>query len=980
MLFSKHVYLRTSQKKKILVSSKDQKIEDLQRELALIRVDFSTRLQRLEQKISALTDGNNIGVRAEFEQSVPKPTETSSHLQHSQHSQPFKATESQNHLAASDGPANNAKTDSVDIPSFMVSVIKETSTLVLGLLSPITKFASPLLNIYQHYQAKGQGPIFVFMLIGIALLLGGFGYLTQLLVGELGAGSKSLLLFVVAVGITLGGAYLTKRDKYSEISSAIISLGLLLNFVTVYVAGSFYQLLPDWIVLLSYFAIACSGFILANKFDAKIVSALAVIGGGAIPLISQLDQLGTAYYLIGLGFMVSASLYQAFSKNWKWLGFISIFVAYSCIEFLLLTTTTTIFVGFFSQGFYCVFLLYICSLLNKQSTYLKDLIVLIVIAVFANIGILYQADFTSVWILPTLATVNAVLSILLLFKARTQKNYTISLYTMLASAWALVAIVSSLAPNYWGFAIGLEGLFILYFALKENYFSVRIEAYGLLAFAILHAVFAVLPYYPDPALLSLQGILVVTSIGALIFCSRKLFSRFPCDVGWEVKLNSLLRPAESIWLSVFVLSLLWVQLGVWSALAILPLQTMLLFKSYRGVCNTTEVMAYVAGSAIFAICLLGINEVQSLSFRELPNYAKVALLLAFFECWLFAEYYRRIGHTGGLATLAEYLRLGFYLIIPLAFLPSVLKHYLEFSALAVWCSAIIAYVLGRIVKHPFIRTESLIIFASAALYNLDFYIDFYHNQFLLTCLSSLLGLGLLSYFLYSADKRHVTLLDKKVASLGLYFIAGCIAIYMEKWTNVYIAGALTSGYIFVLALCTHYHPNLLRNRKTLGYLCYLSLLVSWLGISATGSDHIISGSLWVLLSLVVSLTFLIKAKTLNRLELKLFNDSQTGFTLQHSLFAISGAFLLNAWELTLLISPWLILQGSYLFFTYKHSKFVAKLALGFILVGLLKLGFVDAESALLWQKVALMIGIGLFMLGAAFIYQKRLSQSTDDDP
>jgi hypothetical protein len=119
-----------------------------------------------------------------------------------------------------------------------------------------------------------------------------------------------------------------------------------------------------------------------------------------------------------------------------------------------------------------------------------------------------------------------------------------------------------------------------------------------------------------------------------------------------------------------------------------------------------------------------------------------------------------------------------------------------------------------------------------------------------------------------------------------------------------------------------------------------------------------------------------KAKALNRLNLKLFTDSQTGYTLQHILLAISAAFLLNKWELALLFSPWLILQGSYLFFTHKHSKFVAKLALGFIFIGLLKLSLIDAANALLWQKVALMIGIGIFMLGAAFIYQKRLSQVT----
>ncbi|MFT4810778.1 MAG: hypothetical protein ACI9LX_004146 [Paraglaciecola sp.] len=101
------------------------------------------------------------------------------------------------------------------------------------------------------------------------------------------------------------------------------------------------------------------------------------------------------------------------------------------------------------------------------------------------------------------------------------------------------------------------------------------------------------------------------------------------------------------------------------------------------------------------------------------------------------------------------------------------------------------------------------------------------------------------------------------------------------------------------------------------------------------------------------------------IKLSGITDSQTGYTVQHLLLAISAAFLLNEWELALLISPWLILQGSYLFFIHKHSKFMAKLALAFIFFGLLKLGFIDTTNILLWQKVALMIGIGIgiFMLG-----------------
>ncbi|WP_233267264.1 hypothetical protein [Paraglaciecola sp. L3A3] len=546
---------------------------------------------------------------------------------------------------------------------------------------------------------------------------------------------------------------------------------------------------------------------------------------------------------------------------------------------------------------------------------------------------------------------------------------------MYASTWLLVAIISCLVPDYWGFAIALEGLFILYLALKENYYSVRIEAYSLLVFSLAHGIFAIFPYFPDPALLTLQGNLVVASIGGIIFASRKILNIDANKTGWEIQLKQKLRPIESIWLSLFILSLLWLQLAEWMAIALLPLQVLLLSKSYRKVCKVSEVMVYLTGLTVIAISILGIIEVQSLSFRDLPNYAKTSLVFVFLECWLLAEFYRRTGRTGTLAHIAETLRLAFYLILPLTFLPSAFKHYSELSAIAVWCSALISYLLGQQIQHRLLRIQALLIFILAAVYNLVFTIDFYQSQLLLSVLANVMGLTLFSYFLIKIHKRHLPLLDKKIASISLYYLAGCIAIYMQEWTNIVWAGIATSSYIFALTLYLLSHKILIRNRRTLGYINFFNILLSWLCSSVTGIGQDISSSIWLALSLAVLLTFLIKAQLLSRLHLKFISNSKISYTLLHILLSINFAFLLAKWELALLITPCLILQGSYLFFTHKHSKFIAKLALAFMAAGLLKLGILDTVNALLWQKVVLMISIGIFMLAAAFIYQKRMNQT-----
>jgi hypothetical protein len=52
------------------------------------------------------------------------------------------------------------------------------------------------------------------------------------------------------------------------------------------------------------------------------------------------------------------------------------------------------------------------------------------------------------------------------------------------------------------------------------------------------------------------------------------------------------------------------------------------------------------------------------------------------------------------------------------------------------------------------------------------------------------------------------------------------------------------------------------------------------------------------------------------------------------------------------------------------QKARVKFSFGLMLLGITKLALVDAANALLWQKVVLFMGIGVFILFASFGYQK----------
>ena len=93
----------------------------------------------------------------------------------------------------------------------------------------------------------------------------------------------------------------------------------------------------------------------------------------------------------------------------------------------------------------------------------------------------------------------------------------------------------------------------------------------------------------------------------------------------------------------------------------------------------------------------------------------------------------------------------------------------------------------------------------------------------------------------------------------------------------------------------------------------------------------------------------------------------------HSVVAITYIVLctaLNKYQLDLLIAPALAIHGALILFLKDRRITTVKYSFGLILLGITKLAMIDAANALLWQKVILFMGIGVFILAASFWYQK----------
>jgi hypothetical protein len=96
----------------------------------------------------------------------------------------------------------------------------------------------------------------------------------------------------------------------------------------------------------------------------------------------------------------------------------------------------------------------------------------------------------------------------------------------------------------------------------------------------------------------------------------------------------------------------------------------------------------------------------------------------------------------------------------------------------------------------------------------------------------------------------------------------------------------------------------------------------------------------------------------------------------HSIVAMTYVMLFYAmtqYRVDLLIAPSLAVHGALILFLKDRRLTTVKFSFGLILLGIIKLAMIDAGSALLWQKVILFMGIGIFILAASFWYQKLVS-------
>jgi len=1037
----------------------DKEIKALRQELALLKLQFSERVRGVEQRL------DNLLAKQSVEQAVINKTssdeiitdETAFNSSSAQTSSVNETTNLANsHIDNSHidnsitetSATEQATEGSVDLdltleqrksknqPVYQLDSVELTlpiqedkpssksalNVFISFLLSTLFDWLSPVVNIYQSYKERGMLGIFALTVSGVALTLAGFGYLMELLIDQLGAGSKSMLMALVTVMVIGLGIVLKTKPRFSEFGTAIVGLGLLLSYSTVYFTGSVYGLLPLTIVLGLYFVVAllCHG--LALWLNAKVIASLGVMGVALMPMVSSFTTnnevlMEPSYYLVSLILISMSSLFIAFKRVGLWLAHLTLAFSFIAIEWLISTSMSHADEGALilaSSILYGLFFCFSVCVLYKNNhiipvelsklvsahqaglnaggddnadkndnrveptNYAWQMLAFFAASLGVVLAVFFQSfDFasTAVSIAFLVNSLGAAIAGVIFYKLRHGATYV---FTSIAVIWGIFSVVSLIGQAQWGIAWAVEGLLLIAMAKKYHLAeSINLSRFRLslinqgqilILVALLYSWFGLSIYFPLPALKSFDGWLLSIVIVIVIALWQRMISEN--QAMFDPLSREMIKPAlqliEVLWLVVLLIASSVVWLGDYTGALAIIIQVAVLFRAKK--CAHT-------GIELLAICLiviplgyvgLGAIAADSLRFTALPLFAQLALVSAFVQLWLWSEFYRRFYKKSSLSSLAEYARIAFYVLVPICWVGSVIRRYDELALLVLWLSPLLALMLAIRIKHVLLAKEfKLVISLASAFFAIA--ISGLNLVYASLALGLFSGLFYVCFWLNQQDgdlKKELGYFGQKV---GLYSLGVAVPVYLGSQLDSALIFGISAALYWAVALYFVTRPSLLQEcQKSISVINILIFFVACL-LSLSMSEFIVMPALFFI-GVLLKRPYPLLAPWP---KCKLFEHQDLVI---HGFGVISYCCLLigfSAAPLHLLIAPALAIHGALILFIKDKRVTTLKFGFALILLGIIKLG-----HALLWQKVMLFMGLGVFILFASFAYQKLLAKAS----
>ncbi|OUS24968.1 hypothetical protein A9Q98_12915 [Thalassotalea sp. 42_200_T64] len=865
--------------------------------------------------------------------------------------------------------------------------------LLMLLAAMFADWFAPVLKIYQSYQQRNMAGIFIITIIGIVLTLSGVGYLMQLMIEQLGVGSKALLLCLVSVGVIGLGIYLKLKTRFAEFATAIVATGLLIAYTTVYFAGSVFYVIEQFTTLVFYLLIALSCHAFALWLNTKVLACLGIIGIATMPMISNTIDIHGITYFISLALVTLSTLIISYRLNWQWLASLCLAFVIIAIEFSIGVEQVQIS-NWLINGFYLMFFAYTAiAFYQSQSQQSKTLLMLIA-AISSTLLMFYQSSEPAVGninislVLATLINTATALFLATLFYKTANEHSTT--FILIAGAWGIVTVIALLAKAYWGIAWALEGLLLIYTGRRYIMPSVINQGQGLTFVALLYCFFAIAPYFPLPALRSLDGwILTTATVLVIAIWQRLIVANTSSTEKQRVTFNAFslktIKPSlqfiEVVWLTILAIVTLHMYIGPWVGVTVIAMQLLILLRAKQ--INHPAMEGF--GAALIVVPLYFANmaaiEINSYRLTLLPEYAQGAIISAFLQLRLWSAFNSKVGNNSVLNAIAEYARILFYLLIPVVWLGSAVRALEQGISQVLWLSPLLAMLLAYKVQHwlLFIQAKFLTILAAVMMTGLI------AVNSVAQALISFTGFSFLYVIAYlSKNNKRLTHPGRAHKQMNRLSVSICrvavktsgfaLPIFIGvQFDSVLIASLTASVYWAAAYIFINKSIYLRTSSEFIKYTNLLILLASW--FLTLGDSYYVCSATLTLAGMVYGTLRAVSPQKRLRIgkHYDLFLHSFAAITYCLALFSLAHS------GLDLLIGPVLAIHGVYILLNQSGSLIKVKYGFALMLIAIVKLTLVDAASALLWQKVVLFIGVGAFLLFAAFWYQKLMTKMTIAD-
>ena len=389
--------------------------------------------------------------------------------------------------------------------------------------------------------------------VGIVLLVVGIGFFVKYsidreLINEVG---RVGIASITGLGLLIGGTRLL-GGKYQLLGQGLMGGGIATLYFSVFAAANFYHLVTIELAFALMIAVTALAGWSSVRFHSVLVAVLGVLGGYGTPLMLSTDA-ANFFGLYGYMFVLAAGvLWICSRKQWPLLNYLSFVCHWGLVAASLNDYTPNDFLVVmpFLAGFFVLFstMVFIYNLGRVTHSNLLDVLIL-----FLNAGVFFAFSYQVINDAFAREWVSAVTLALTVF-------YTVHVYyclvrkvldrelmlsfTGLASFFLAITIPLLLSPEWITTSWALQGLVLLWIALKLESQFLRHTAYLLYGIVLFRFGFIDLPgqyYQASPftdyaayfTVMLQRVIMFGVPIGSLGLACRLLKSH-PDTVPWQV--------------------------------------------------------------------------------------------------------------------------------------------------------------------------------------------------------------------------------------------------------------------------------------------------------------------------------------------------------------------------------------------------------------------------------------------------------------